>query len=532
MDIPFGIDPALVGKIDWKLALSRVVHDLRTDFIHAPHLGFIYGKAGDELVALLKSELTSGKFSPGLPLTIEVPKSLRLRVSVPSKRLGPNFSRPGSILPPKDRLLYQALADQAAPIIASKTDANRSFSHRVATPPGPSMFVASRICWNELHKAIAAHAAKAAYVLKIDVANFFGSLNQHTLVNVLNDAAYPNALRKPLETMLTSYAGERGSRGILQGMYPSDLLGNFYLSPIDRFLEEYGVLSARYVDDIYIFLESVDKADQLLRELIPALRSYDLVLSEAKSKIMTKAALNAEEPDLEALFEAASNEISHQLKLESFFAEYGFQTEWSDKVADEQDLELHATIQLFDSMSEYPGEEEQIERFCLPIFSRAASPYAVDHVLGSFKLRPSMSQIYAWYLSKFLDQKEVLTFLVNLLEEHALSDWQKMWVLAAISQTDTCNDDAVKGAWQLLKDANRHLALRAASAIYVGRFGDLARRKALSALYPSVPEYLQLAILYSARTWPAVERANAKATWGGHGPNHALLVAAMGNKDP
>src|SRR5262249_20561400 len=56
-----------------------------------------------------------------------------------------------------------------------------------------------------------------------------------------------------------------------------------YLTPIDRFLEDYGVPSARYVDDIYIFVESVEATDHLLREVIPALRSYDLVLNEAKS---------------------------------------------------------------------------------------------------------------------------------------------------------------------------------------------------------------------------------------------------------
>src|SRR6266545_617629 len=119
---PFGLDPAMIGKIDWKLALTRVIHDLRSDFIYAPHLSFIYTKAGDKLIADLKSELKSGFFNPGVPLTIEVPKSFRIRVAVPSKRLGPSYSRPGSILLPRDRLLYQALADQASPMVNARSD--------------------------------------------------------------------------------------------------------------------------------------------------------------------------------------------------------------------------------------------------------------------------------------------------------------------------------------------------------------------------------------------------------------------------
>lgn len=529
----FGLDIAAIKKIDWPLALKRVSHDLRSDFIYSPHLSFIYSKAGDELISALKSELTSGTFNPGVPLTIEVPKSFRIRITVPSQRLGPNFSRPGSILLPRDRLLYQALADQAAPIIAAKTDAKRSFSHQLAPSDDASMFLPTRVCWNNLQKSLARHAKLKSmhYILKVDVANCFGSLNLHTLINVLNDSGYPKPLSSRLEAMLISYTGERSSRGILQGMYPSDLLGNYYLAPIDRFLEESGLPSARYVDDIYIFVKSVDAADQLLRKLIQTLRSYDLVLNEAKSVIMPKMALITEEPDLEALFDDAVTEISEQLEHEDFDADYGFQSEWNDEedgeIETEEDLELKATTILFDSISKYPGQEENIERFCLPLFSKVGSTYAISHVKDAFKKRPSMSQIYSAYLAKFLDTDEVRNFLVDMLSDISLVDWQKMWVLAALSQSQKPNDAAIKVAMSLLTDANGHDALRAVSAIYVGRFGDHARRKALIPIYATASNYIQAAIYYSSKEWPGPERSNAKANWGGHGPLHKLLNIAM-----
>jgi hypothetical protein len=529
---PFGLDSAAIQKIDWELALKRVVHDLRSDFIYAPHLAFIFKMAGDELIALLKSELKSGTFSPGLPITIEVPKSYRIRVAVQSKRLGPNYSRPGSILLPRDRIFYQALADEAAPIIKRRTDASRSFSHRLAPPKSANMFLPTRTCWNALQQSLTKHAESkdANYALKIDVANFFGSLNQHTLINVLSDAGYPKSLSSRLEAILTSYTGQRSSRGILQGMYPSDLLGNYYLAPIDRFFDEYGVPSARYVDDIYVFVESVDSTDRLLRELIPTLRSYDLVLNEAKSAIMPKSALNTEEPDLEKLFAAAVSEISSQIKDENFDADYGFQSEWNESAIDEDNLELEVTTALFDALIEHPGHEENIERFCLPLFAKAGSDYAVEHVLESFKKRPSMSQIYAGYLAKFLKINDVLNSLTKLLEDSSLADWQKIWILAALSQVETASDIEVKIAFGLLKDANRHEALRAIAAVFVGRFGDHTRRKALISIYPSVSSYIQAAIYFSTRQWPSVERSTAKASWSGHGPLHNLLMIAMSKK--
>jgi Reverse transcriptase (RNA-dependent DNA polymerase) len=529
---PFGLDATALEKIDWPLALKRIIQDLRSDFIYSPHLSFIYSKAGDELVASLKSQLKSGTFSPGVPLTMEVPKSFRIRVVVQSKRLGPNYSRPGSILLPHDRLLYQALADQAAPIVAAKTDDGRSFSHRLAPPGSASMFLPTRICWNELQRSLAKHAKSKTthYILKVDVANFFGSLNQHTMINVLNDSGYPKSLSSRLEAILTSYTGERSSRGILQGMYPSDLLGNYYLAPIDRFLNDYGVPSARYVDDIYVFVESVDAADHLLRKLIPVLRSYDLVLNEAKSVIMPKSALITEEPDLEALFADAVAEISGQVDQEDFDADYGFQSEWDEEEIDKEELELKATTVLFDSISEYPGHEENIERFCLPLFTRAGSHYAVEHVLDSFKKRPSMSQIYASYLAKFLGTGSVSKLFLDLLKDASLADWQKMWVLAALSQVEKADDVSVKVALDVLKDANRHDALRAVAAAYVGRFGDHTRRKALISIYASVSNHIQASIYYSSAFWPGAERSNAKASWGGHGPLHSFLTVAIGKK--
>ena len=532
-----GLDGIQIKAIDWPLAVKRIVHDVRSDFIYAPHLAFLYTHAGAELIAALKVELTNGTYAPTLPLTIEVPKGSRMRISG-SARQGPAYSRPGSILLPKDRLFYQALADAAAPLIDGKTDHKRSFSHKLAGKQSEAMFQPTRFCWNELQKALAENAKIPAhkYVLKTDISNCFGALNQHTLLHILEDIGLPSALSGPLEKLLIKFTGERSSRGIVQGVYPSDLLGNFYLSPLDRFLKDQGVKSARYVDDIYIFIGSVEAADILLREMIPFLRSYDLSLNESKSLLLTKSSLMAEEPDLEVLFQGAIEEISVQINEDDIDEDYGFQTNWDEDDENETpddggDLELAATIKLFDSIDKYPGQEEKIERFCLPLFGKAYSAHAVGHVVDSFKRRPSMAQIYASYLAKFLGDEDVGNFLVERLSDAFLVDWQKMWVLAALLGSSAASDDTVKAAWDLFKDANRHEALRAVAAIFVGRYGDLARRKGLVSAYGSVgSSYIQLAIYFASRWFPGAERSNAETTWGGESALHLLMSLAMKKK--
>jgi hypothetical protein len=72
----------------------------------------------------------------------------------------------------------------------------------------------------------------------------------------------------------------------------------------------------------------------------------------------------------------------------------------------------------------------------------------------------------------------------------------------------------------LLVDANRHDALRAAVAMFVGKYGDHDRRKALFGIYKT-------AIYFSSQSWPAVERKNARDSWGGHGQLHKLMSKGL-----
>jgi hypothetical protein len=535
---PFGMEKNALGNIDFDLSIKRILNDIKTDFIYAPHLNLIYSRAADALKEAVIDDIKAGQFAPGIPLSIEVPKSFRIPVES-TKRLGPTYSRPGSILLPKDRVFYQALADKSTDVIGKALDGTRSFSHQLAEDGSTAMFVPTRTCWNDLQISLAtnAQAEGVHYVLKLDIANYFGSINLHTLINVLNDSGYEKSYSSRLEALLTSFTGERSSRGILQGVYSSDLFGNFYMAPIDRMLRDMNVASSRYVDDLYLFVESVDHAERILRDLIPVLRSYDLSLNENKCKIMPKSILHAMEPDLDALFQAAVDEIGAQIDAEDFDADYGFQSEWEDEDEEDSDesedgeeetpIELAATISLFNSLDTYVGQEENVERFCLPLFSKAGSNHAIDHVKDAFRKRPAMAQIYSSYLAKFLDDDEVRSFVGALVADSALADWQKMWTLAALMQAPDPTDDEVKIALDIARDGTRHDALRAVAAYFVGRFGDHARRTTLRALYPQVSNYVQAAIYATSRFWQGVERSNAKATWAGHGPLHALLTVAM-----
>ncbi len=522
----FGIDPAMVAQLDWKLAIKRILVDVRSDFIYAPHLSNVYRHASDELIEEVKGELKKGQFGPGSPVTLDVPKSSRMKV-VPRGGRGPTFSRPGSILLPKDRLVYQALADQAAPLVKKHTDRARSFSHKVLTT-SPEMFEPSRAAWNRMQQALNKLSKKKnGYVVKADVANCFASINQHTLINHLESIDYPATLKNALDAMLVLNTGDRSSRGLLQGIFPSDLLGNFYLNPIDQMFKDLKIASVRYVDDIYAFVPSLEKAEQVMRELTRRLRDYDLSLNESKSKLLNSKSLVIEEPDLEKLFSDAVEE----LKEDDIDSDYGFQSEWDDSDDDTEveELELNATIVLFDSIEKFPAHVEKIERFCLPLFAAANSDYAVDHVLEAFTRRPAMSQIYCAYLTAFLDRKEVRDALGNLLDSSELPyDWQRMWILASLMTPEKSVDGIVSAALRIYKDGRRHEALRAVAAIFVAKHGTFPRQKELSDNYNiSGSTYLQTAVLYGARYFNTPTRRASIKSWSGQSTTHLLVAKAI-----
>jgi hypothetical protein len=530
----FGVDSAVLKSIDWNLAAARVLFDIRSDFIYAPHISSVFRHSAEELVDAVESDLRSGRFAPGRPITIEVPKSSRMQV-LPRGSRGPSFSRPGSILFPKDRLLYQMLADYAAPLIENNTDRDRSFSHQLAKPNSPEMFKSSRACWNQLQRALNRLSEEhgKGYVIKADIANCFECINQHTLVNHLDAIGYPKAFTGALDSFLVLTTGDRNSRGVPQGIAPSDLLGNFYLNPIDERLKDLDIPSARFVDDIYVFVSSLRHAEEVTRILTAKLRDYDLGLNESKSKLLRSRSLITEEPDLERLFSDAFEERLEQLKEdEDIDSDYGFQSEWDDEEESEgreQKAELHATEVLFDSVSEFPLHVEKIERFCLPLFAAAESRFAVDHVLENFLARPSMTQIYCAYLAKFLDDGDVVKALAKLvIDDELLYDWQRMWIFAAMIRNDKTTDGVIRVALRTYADGARHEALRAVAAITAARHGSFGRQKELADNYGATGSpYLQTAVLYSARYFQKQLRRSSVKAWSAHSQIHQLVAKSI-----
>jgi hypothetical protein len=515
-----GLSNTVTDLFDKSLALKRIQRDIQGDFIFAPHLNIIFHQAGDELYDLLLSKLKAGQYSPRLPITINAIK--------------PNgFNRLGSILEPFDRLAYQLIVDRIALSAESEIDRTQVFSNKLLlTDPDGYMFEKS----NESYASFKSYieelcmSGKYAFVLRADIASYFDRLYQHVLGNLL----YSSGVNKDAVSFLEKFLlqlSQNDSHGIIQGVMPSDFLGNFALCDIDAQHSLAGLEFGRYVDDMYIFFTELNDARVHKVRLANWLRKDGLTLNEGKTTIYKVEDLHNEETELDRLFQNAKDEVIDGT------INIGYETNvfWdleSDVEMDDDDVQIVATKKLFDS--EYHGEvKNKIDRFCLPIFSALDDDYGLFHVIENYANEPSMSQVYFGYLSKMLRKDaSIVTDIEEILSNpNLLFDYQRQWLYSTLLYAEKVSDLTIKYALSDLQNQSKNIGLRSICAILIGKYGSAALRQILKTHYSNEnSEFVKSAILYAAQYFPSQQRDTCYKAWSGHSETNSLIIAALKKK--
>ena len=515
-----GLHHSIIDAIDHKSVSERVKIDIRSDFILAPHFNAIFISAHADLWSRLSESLRAGTYNSDLPLTISVPKERW-------------FTRPGSILQPFDRFLYQALIDGVADTLEQGMDRARSFSHVVSDEPN-QMFAPTYECWERFQGKITQLCNSGTHVLKADIANYFERIPQHHLINLMSAARCPPEIVKLLEEMLLAFQ-ERDSFGLVQGLFPSDILGNFFLSDFDAFCELHNISSARYVDDIYLAFDSESKAGQGLHRLIESLRKNGLHLNEYKSGIFPASEIIREETAIDSLFQEVRDKIDDEIRPGAM-SPYAFEADWEfeddepDNAPHEDEIEALAVERLFGQIDEYPKYADRIEKFCLPLLRRGESDVAVDHVLAHLRRKPHQIRLYFSYLAGFVRENSTL---VRALEQHLQSDelingYQMMLLLATLTRVPQIDRRTVNRAIQWLQNRQIPKEARAMAAILASRHGNPNQKRAVRLEYENEPsDYVRSAILYAARYFTGAEKRTCKRAWGGHNEINALIANAI-----
>lgn len=514
-----GLDRAIISEINWERAINSIQVDARTDFILAPHLDVVYREKGVELAQHLVAKLSSGTYEPGLPLTLSVPKQGVL-------------TRPGSILLPMDRLLYQALIEDMLDEMEKQFDRDRSFSH-IPSGEADQLFKSSFEGWSQFSGKIGKICQDSEFVMQCDVANYFETLPQHNLINALEGCGCRPESVRLLEKMLSKFR-QNSSQGIVQGIFPSDVLGNFYLTDFDANCKIQGLESARYVDDFVIGFQDELSAKKFLVKMVEGLRKVGLALNPSKTKILPSADLLFEQEEVDRLFDEARSEID-QVKYIGEGGGYGFQGDWInlDKVQDALNQgfgeDLIAVRALIDYNSDDQNLLEKIDRFCLPYLRAVGDEYGIERAFSGLLQRPHLTRHYFSYLNHFSPSNaEVRRRIEALIHANGFYlDYQRMYYMAGILTCEEVQSITVEHVVRWFEDRRIGIHTRAIAAIFICKFGTARERRLVRSSYEDETPYIQAAILYSSQFFIGAEKNTMRAAWKGHSELNALIASVI-----
>ncbi len=352
--------------------------------------------------------------------------------------------RPFVRLTPKDSLVYQCLGDTIAlsteKIIGHKS---RIAAYRVTDWDAPDPFTEnSYVDFTErLKKAI----SQVSFVIRCDITNYYLSIDCDRLIRMLLPKV-DLEICDDLEMLFNSFKLS-GVHGLPQGLWTSNLLANYYLHDLDQLFENSGARCFRWVDDIWVLVNSFQDARRMLDQAEYHLYEQGLSFAGEKTQII-RADTALEE------ITSTHEQIESDAKVLLEEAHYNrYQLYSNDDPADEDELEEyedHFVTAAKDRLKELswtllasdtrlpPGASKEIKTILI-ILRTEKDPAALDVIEGVIRRMPDLIKTVINYLASIYRQKSSQErvdslFCMLLNPENRIRDFERLWVIQGCLQ--------------------------------------------------------------------------------------------------
>ena len=129
---------------------------------------------------------------------------------------------------------------------------------------------------------------KNMYGYKVDIKNYFNSININILLNNLKEDIKDKDLFNLIKDILSNpdviYENKiiKEDKGVIAGNPLSAFLANYYLREIDEYFWNQKVFYIRYADDIIIFANTKEEVDTYKDKLFELINKYKLMINHNK----------------------------------------------------------------------------------------------------------------------------------------------------------------------------------------------------------------------------------------------------------
>jgi len=222
----------------------------------------------EEIITILTRQIREDRYQP---------KPVK-RVWI--EKLGSKEKRPLGIPVVRDRVVQTALVYVLEPIF-EKDFAEHSYGFRPERSAQDAIARVEQLLEQGYH-----------WIIDADLKGYFDTIPQDKLLKAISEKVADGKILGMIEKYLKQGVMETGKgwqptkTGTPQGAVLSPLLSNLYLNPLDHQMAQNGRQMTRYADDFIIQCQSLEEAEQVLREVQQWVEKAGLTLHPEKTRIV------------------------------------------------------------------------------------------------------------------------------------------------------------------------------------------------------------------------------------------------------
>ncbi|QQO56583.1 MAG: hypothetical protein N838_27660 [Thiohalocapsa sp. PB-PSB1] len=268
--------------------------------------------------------------------------------------------------------------------------------------------------------------SKYAYFAKLDISNCFNNFYHHEVVSHLR-SKLPEKEAIQFGQFLREINSGVSINCFPQGIYPAKAIGNNYLTFSEKSLELKSSSIIRFLDDFFIFDDSISIVEQDIITLQQIIGGRGLYLNESKTKIGSKES-DFEEKELDSI------KISLLEKREAYFG-YDEDSEENVVLEPEEIEYLNAILQ-----SKDVSEEDVELALCLFKEDQNEAEALIDIVFNKY---PHLIKNLHRHMKDIKDDGKLWEEIKSKVSNEFLTEYELFWLARSIIDVYELDEESV-----------------------------------------------------------------------------------------